>query len=485
MIRNYKILYNSPDQLLRCRLAIMLEYYGDALYYHQKEIFFDTFVFLFQGISESHIEKAFSLQCLNTMKTLLEDSDLLNRLKNFIKDLMPHICQLIENQNEIRVFEIVRSIISGYKENLQVNAEYIANSALKRIEIEAKKLFGSSKKNSMVISQCLYIIEEICSISELVKYAENAVNNISQYISMIHQINFEDEILSVLSKYMKNTKQPFKNIFFMHFNALYEKHGEISLEFFEFINYAILYSNSLILENPACLNSFVNIGIQAMISKSKENNYVLINNIKGALILQNLIQTFGENKLNPYIPTILKHVIDELKIINTCKNQENIELLKQQLINLIICLICNYMEITITILNTENILEETIRKICIQEGTKLNHQYDLKLNIMGMIALLSHIFTLPQVQCIGQKILSQLISLLYEIYKKETQKANDSNSGDDEKSSSGNEEKMNSNDENSLTESDPEEPQNIDLENVFFPTFFNNFRKDKENIGRI
>ena len=113
---NSSSLFDHPDSLLRTRLALLIGYYGDLLYDEKNDLMLNPSIFLLKGIGMEKTEKAFSLQCVDTMKCMLEDIKLNSQFKAILKDLIPCIIELIQITKQI--VPILTIIIEKYNENL-------------------------------------------------------------------------------------------------------------------------------------------------------------------------------------------------------------------------------------------------------------------------------------------------------------------------------------------------------------------------------
>eukprot|EP01022_Parablepharisma_sp_SALTPOND_P027724 TRINITY_DN675_c0_g1_i1.p1 TRINITY_DN675_c0_g1~~TRINITY_DN675_c0_g1_i1.p1 ORF type:complete len:782 (-),score=92.94 TRINITY_DN675_c0_g1_i1:1218-3563(-) len=443
LVNNWKTLYNHPDQLLRSRIALMLGYYADTLYYHQREIFFNTFVFLFQGLGMENTEKAFSLQCADTLKAVIEDPDLVARLKKDIQGLLPYITSLVENQN--RVFDILSSIIANYKTEL-TDLTGLMEGLLKRID---KEYAGKGKRSSLAINQCLGIFEDICRYKETAESAEPYLEQLCQYLALVESIDFEDEILGIIGVYMKTTGEQFKGFtkVFQWLFLVFEKHKEVSMNLFVVLNYGLVYNQDYIEWN---FEAVLHLITSAMRKMEHEDS------VKGCLLMQVMLQVFGDHKLDSYIPSIVKNVFETTKSVME-------DYVRQAFLNVIICSLCNYSELTIKSLLAENQLEETMASICKPQASRLKHPYDTKLHCMGMLSLLMQVNTVPQISKVAVQLFVSLVEMLYKQYKQGKER------GDSEASSSSEEEKMaiEENYPQNETESEASDDEDSSVTNVY------------------
>lgn len=70
-------------------MALLIGYYGDLLYVNNHEAFKKSTSFLFESIGVSQgAEKVVALQCVDTLKTIVVDSDIAKRFLNFLPDIV-------------------------------------------------------------------------------------------------------------------------------------------------------------------------------------------------------------------------------------------------------------------------------------------------------------------------------------------------------------------------------------------------------------
>lgn len=81
--------------VLRARLSLLLGYYADMLFLQHNQAFEKTMNFLFEsvGYPDNTCEKVIALQSIDTLNTVVSDTDLAPRLE----PLIPNIVQILNS----------------------------------------------------------------------------------------------------------------------------------------------------------------------------------------------------------------------------------------------------------------------------------------------------------------------------------------------------------------------------------------------------
>ena len=79
----------AQSVILRSRMSLLIGYYGDMLYVNNHEAFKKSTSFLFESIGMSQgAEKVVALQCCDTLKTIVVDSDIAKRFLTFLPEIV-------------------------------------------------------------------------------------------------------------------------------------------------------------------------------------------------------------------------------------------------------------------------------------------------------------------------------------------------------------------------------------------------------------
>jgi hypothetical protein len=101
--------------ILRSRMSLLIGYYGDMLYVNNFEAFKKSTSFLFESIGMSQgAEKVVALQCVDTLKTIVVDSDIAKRFLTFLPEIVLMITKLMESVNFPQFFEFVLEFVKFY-----------------------------------------------------------------------------------------------------------------------------------------------------------------------------------------------------------------------------------------------------------------------------------------------------------------------------------------------------------------------------------
>jgi len=150
----------AKSVILRARMSLLLGYYADIMFIQQSGPFKMTMEFLFKSIGYSGAaEKVIALQSVDTLNTVVTDSDLAPRLV----PLLPNILEILGSLTPVitfpTYFEFLFEFQKFYAPALENQILHIFQSVVQRILSEQANL-GS--KSEVVIGKCWNIIRSVC-----------------------------------------------------------------------------------------------------------------------------------------------------------------------------------------------------------------------------------------------------------------------------------------------------------------------------------
>lgn len=107
--------------VLRARFSLLLGYYADMLFNQHPEAFAKTMDFLFRsvGYDSKSPEAVIALQSIDTLTTVVSDSDLAPRLEPMLPRIVEILGQLTSNITYPAFFEFLAEFVSYFAVVLQ------------------------------------------------------------------------------------------------------------------------------------------------------------------------------------------------------------------------------------------------------------------------------------------------------------------------------------------------------------------------------
>lgn len=415
---NFVELFETSSNLIKCRVALMLGYYADNLFQHNNELFVKTIEFLFKGLSMEKEEKALSLQCADTVKTVINDEDLISRVEGFITNLFPFLCQMVSTQDLPTFFDILMTIISSYGTVIDANVIGLLNSLVARVEKEYKALREKGEKNNMTINQCWNVIRSICEqetfFPEHIDSIENSLLPMFNYLVDPTNIEFDDDMLQIITTLIKKRNGVSENMakIFPCLQKFFTKYNGAFGSLLPTLNSYIYFGKEIMAANKEWQQMILQLGVMSMFNNKPQ---IELNNTEGAILCQMLLQNVGNHALDSYIPQLLQQVIKRLQ------SEPHADYLTRQLYNVILCAICNNWEITFHTLETEG-KTEAIFDGLLKNAETCKVSYDRKVMVIGLANLFTQTSLPPSIIKMLPKILEVIIVTLQKQTTEETKK---------------------------------------------------------------
>ncbi len=404
----------------------MIGYYADLLFFSRPELFLQSVDFLLKGIAAEEREKAFALQCADSLRSIVDSAGLVERLKGVVNELIPTICGLVERQREINVFDVVSTVVSNYAESIGDNVGEIARSLMRRVDADYGIMARAGKKTSLAISQCINVFVDICQHKGLALRCEDSICRLTQYISLVEGIEFEDEIFGVLAEYMHTTQSVPAVLYELlpHLQSMFQKHKAISGSFFRTLNYLIVYGQEQLVSRKECVEKLTTLAAMAMTTREYPQE---ISNFKGCLLVQLLLQAFGPIRMMDGCMSALA-----LQAAGALEAKAALQdFVRLELLNVLICAMCVDTDLCFNALEEKKI-EYFVTEISKADPLAYEHAYDSKVLTLGLCALLTRSQTDPDVDELTPLILRTAIAVLHhrsELDREAQEQVWDSSSG--------------------------------------------------------
>jgi len=408
LIENFTQLFGNSSILIKCRLASMLGMYLDSLFINQPDLFAKCIEFTLQGMAMEKEEKAFSLQCAETLKTAMEDDSLMPRMEPFANKLFPLLCSMTETMELVSFYEILMTMISWYSNSIDESLIKLIEALVRRVEKEYKELRAKGEHNNMTINQCWNVIRAICEQKAFfpmyMDKIENAILPMFNYLVDPTNIEFDDDMVQVITTLIGRRGGISENMgkIFPYLVNFFEKYGKTFGSLLQTLNAYLYYGKDIFVNNKAWIELIINLSVQSMFT-TKEN--IALNNTEGAILAQMLLQSIGNSALDAYIPVIIEQIVKRLN------SPPQAEYLKRELDNAILCAVCNNAQLTLQKIEALKVTEPLFSGI-IEHANKYKAMYDIKVLVVGFSTLLIQKELPPYLNAVQAKILNTIVTTL-------------------------------------------------------------------------
>jgi len=189
--------------VLRARFSLLLGYYADMLFSKHNEAFIKTMDFLFHsvGYENKTPETVIALQSIDTLNTVVSDSDLAPRLEPMLPRIVEILCQLTGVICYPAYFEFLSEFVKFYAVVLKDYVHSILGSVINRILAEQHKIQSNTEEKTpgtVVIGKCWNVIKMICErheyMPEMHSMIEDMLKQLYVFMTDPKKISFEDDI---------------------------------------------------------------------------------------------------------------------------------------------------------------------------------------------------------------------------------------------------------------------------------------------------
>eukprot|EP01022_Parablepharisma_sp_SALTPOND_P006054 TRINITY_DN1245_c0_g1_i1.p1 TRINITY_DN1245_c0_g1~~TRINITY_DN1245_c0_g1_i1.p1 ORF type:complete len:948 (+),score=72.74 TRINITY_DN1245_c0_g1_i1:10012-12855(+) len=408
LAENCVTLFDSSSILIKCRLALMMGYYADNLFTGKMDLFVKMIEFLLQGISMENEVKVLALQCADTLKTAIGDSDLVSRLDAFINKLFPTLCAMVGHIELPSFYEILMTIIGCYASSIDESLINLLQSLVSRVEKEYKDLRAKGERNNMTINQCWNVIRAISEqkafFPAYLDSIEAALLPMFNYLVDPTHVEFDDDMIQVITALITRRGGISDNMakIFPYLPNFFEKYGQTFGSLFQTLNAYIFYGKDVFAANKAWIELIIKLSVSSLFT-TKET--VTLNNTEGAILAQVLLQSIGNGVLDLYIPIILEQVVKRLNM------PPSADYLSRELYNAILCSVCNNAQVTLGKLEALG-STETVFSGLFENAGKYQATYDVKVLVIGLSNLLIQSSLPPYLTSAQPKILDAIVSTL-------------------------------------------------------------------------
>lgn len=115
-----KPIMERQDLILNCRLTCLLGYYIDILYKDQPDVFNEVIKMFITALNQSEENLALTYQSSDTLNTIINDNDIVPRVKPIINDILTHVFDAILVVKIPEFFDFIEEIMKFYKSELLI-----------------------------------------------------------------------------------------------------------------------------------------------------------------------------------------------------------------------------------------------------------------------------------------------------------------------------------------------------------------------------
>ena len=447
LVENFASFCDCSSVLIKCRFALALGYYADNLFQQHHDLFIKTIEFLIKNLALESTERVLALQSADTLKSIISDQDMVNRLELFINKVLPHLSTMVGTMSLPAFFDILSSIITSYSTAIDQNLIPLLDALVARIEKEFRELRAKGEKYDLEISKCCNIIRAICDESsfypEYLDKIENSLLPLFNYLVDPKNVEFDEDLIQYIAILIRRRESISENMakLFPFMKQYYDKHGGCFGSLMKTVNYYLYYGKEQFMANKVWLEQIMHLAHSSLYSTESP---IELNNTNGAVLCQMILQIPTNPILDSYIPLLLAEMLKRLEAAQT------LDLLTKQLYNAFLCAICNNAHVTLTYLETQGKLAPLLDAIA-KDVKKYRGNYDKKVLVIGLSNVIAQENLPASISKASSKILDIIVTVLQEQTAEETKKllksdkkaiSVDASSSEDDSSDSGEEDEM-------------------------------------------
>ena len=382
LIKAFDYVFESSSLLVNCRAALMLRYYAQSLFQNKHRFFVNSIEFLVKGLMLDTTNKAFTIQCADSLGAIIVDQDIIDRVEAFINRLLTHFTLIIAQQTLPQFFSMLISILSSYSEAMDAKIVPLFNALSLRLQTEIAGLKPGNKNSLTIINQCWNAInciyEDNAFHPDYTESFEKSLIPMFNLFANTDRIEFEDDLVQIISTIVKKFKGVSENMVgvFPLLLKYFEKTKCDLDKVFEALNYYLVYGKEQFMKRKEWIEAILKISEVVLFKEYEPGS---INHVEAAVLLQAILQTLGGGVMDLYIPGIVKLIIKRLEISPIT------DALVIELHNAFLCSICNNCPLTLH--SAEMNLEWLIVNILNTEKTH-KERYSRKVLVIGLANIL-------------------------------------------------------------------------------------------------
>ena len=445
----------TENLILNCRLTCLLGYYIDILYKEDNLIFNKVIKMFITSLNQNEENHALALQSSDTLNTIINDNDIVPRIKPIINELLFAVNDAILTVKIPHFFEFLEEIFKYYKDDiLKENVVICVNYLVKRIENDVTNNKGKSWKenpfqqhapgpiegkdtekieNTISIQKCWGVIMRILETGSYVEnFGVELINELKILFGGLvdpSRIDFDDDIVKSMKICINKTKHiddVMKTLFGLLGNT-FKKYKYIYPELFDLIKAYIKTDKAFIFSDPNNIQMLFGYGVETVYNEH--------HTINGAIYLIQLLLLLKDD-----VHTESEAVIPELlsQVLKRMEEQPMNRALKRILFGVILASMVSNYKTTFEYFEAHNMTENIIDQALKYGKKSFSNSLERKLYSMSLTSLL----TQPELPDVVRDKSPQIIKMISEILittskeeakiakKKQNQKINHENDSD-------------------------------------------------------
>ena len=257
---NSKLL-SSTSLLVKCRYALLMGYYADNMGQSGNSLFYDSICFIVRGIGSKGENKVLALQCIDTMKKIINDKDVIKKVTEFLDQLIETLCAMIMDIDISSFFDILMLVITTYSRVINKPVILMLNYLAKRVSKEMQTLKSTTCKSNIIVTGCWNviraIIEQDAFYPVLADEMEKELYPLINYIETPEQIEFDDDIMQVITTIVKKREKLTPELYrvFPYFDNFYRKYKGVFGDLLSTLNTFMYYGRDILSANIADLET--------------------------------------------------------------------------------------------------------------------------------------------------------------------------------------------------------------------------------------
>ncbi len=341
------------------------------------------FSWLFGGLGAPREELALALQCVHAVTNVLFFPAAADRL-DLSAGPLTNLAEAVEKAHYVEFFRVFNRLLKHHADAFDQGVVALVRAAATRIQTETK---ASRKKSSIFVSECWNLIKLVCEqadkFSQFLESIEGCIAPLFEYLKVPEQIDFDDDILAVITLLIQFHKAilPVFQSLLPPILRLYERHRVLSNPLMSVLGVYLLHGGEQLSHEPELLDRIMQVAAASLTTSEAP---VMLNNAKGCLLTQLVLQTVGSERAAGFVPAVAKEALKRLDKMPMA------EYLQRQLWNVLLCAMCNNGQIVLAVMEEEGKTEFVVNNL-LQEGEKASESqsaYDRKVTALGLSAML-------------------------------------------------------------------------------------------------
>ncbi len=409
---NWRTLFESPSQIVRCRLALMLKYFMRKIFVQRPEAARPALDFLLRGVMGEKKDKPLTLQCADSLKKIAKNPATAAKTQEFLRAAVPDLCRLVVQTEQLLLLEFVHGIVKHCAGAIGSNVVSFTQNLTRRIRID----FGRGNKTSIVVYRCWSIISSICETPDYVPAyldgIESALIPLFAHLSAPKRVYFDENILQTMTTLLTLRKSASPQLFscFAVFVGYYDRQSFISDALFKAVYAFLRYARDPILHSPELLTKLWRASLELIMD---ENAPIELGSAKTFILVQLALQTLGDSGLSDSLETVTNTIIDR------AQHKSLAPYMRRELFGILLCIICANTEKPLKSLEQAGTLGYFLDCV-LTEGKELRaHPYHVKVLTLGLSTIIMSYRNHPGVFPALGRIFRFVVELLHHSFVEE------------------------------------------------------------------